>query len=494
MLNSRILDHAIGEIIRVNSTSIEIDLTMDVSKAHINIHLKGYPVSIHQYVYAYLPNHQIIICRIYDIFDKTKLENKVLFKSKNEIQYSAEANFIAIYNPDDKKSDIGINTFPIIGSEVFVCSSDMIETLFEQKKDTSINIEIGCSYINPMVKVKANPNILFGKHLGIFGNTGTGKSCTLTSLIQGFSNRIDYFKESNFSKPKIILFDVNGEYKNTFNNSNFISKSNLKLPHSILEKSEYCKLFQASPGIQAPILEKVLENSFTISNLNSLLKIQIGSDKKTLEWCNTLFERIDSINLRKDLISIIDCDIKLNTIDDIFKNEFLINIIEADFDSLEFEIITFLICKYVYLKNSRRESRKDIIIVFDEAHRYINEKSDDNRLGNYYVERLAREGRKFGIGLVIASQRPSELSKTVISQCNSFIVHRIGHKADLEFIYNVMNTSHSSIIKSIPSLQKQYAVAFGESFNTPDIIKIADANPTPDSSDPELFKIEKPKE
>lgn len=494
MLNSRISDHAIGEIIRVNSTSIEIDLKMDVSKAYVNIHLKGYPVSIHQYVYAYLPNHQIIICRIYDICDKTKLENKVLFKSKNELQYTAEASFIAIYSPDDKKSDIGINTFPIIGSEIFVCTSNMIETLFEQKKDSGINIEIGSSYINPMVKVKANPNILFGKHLGIFGNTGTGKSCTLTSLIQGFSNRLDNVKEANFSKPKIILFDVNGEYNNTFSGSNYISKNNLKLPHSILEKSEYCKLFQASPGIQAPILEKILENSFTISNLNNLLKIQIGSDKRTLEYCSTLFERIDSINLRKDLISIIDRDNKLNTINEIYNNKFQINIIEADFDSLEFEIITFLVCKYVYLNNSKKDSRKDIIIAFDEAHRYINENAEDNRLGNYYVERLAREGRKFGIGLIIASQRPSELSKTVISQCNSFIIHRIGHKADLDFVYNVMNTSHSSIVKSIPSLQKQYAVAFGEAFNTPDIIKIANAEPTPDSSDPELFKIEKQKE
>lgn len=491
MLNSRISDHAIGEIIRVNSTSIEIELKLDVSKAYINIHLKGYPVSIHQYVYAYLPNHQIIICRIFDVCDNTKIENKILFKSKNDLLYKAEANFIAIYNPDDKKSDIGINTFPIIGSEVFVCPSEMIETLFEQKKETKINIEIGSSYLNPLVKIKANPNILFGKHLGIFGNTGTGKSCTLTSLIQGFEKRISFTNDTNFTKPLIILFDVNGEYKKAFPKSNYINKTGLKLPHSFLSKAEYCKLLQASSSSQMPVVEKIVHESQGSSLSEIFEKIKSDSQIKK-DFNKSLIDRIDAILMRTELMSILDST--ENTINTIYKESNFLNIIEANFDSLEFEIVTFLICKLIYQINSNKETKRNIIIAFDEAHRYINENADDNRLGNYYVERLAREGRKFGIGLIIASQRPSELSKTVISQCNSFIVHRIGHKADLEFVYNVMNTSHSSIVKSISSLQKQYAVAFGEAFNTPDIIKIANADPTPDSTDPELFKIEKPKE
>ena len=126
--------------------------------------------------------------------------------------------------------------------------------------------------------------------------------------------------------------------------------------------------------------------------------------------------------------------------------------------------------------------------MFEEAHRYINEDdAEDYSLGNFYIERLAREGRKFSLSLIISSQRPSELSKTVLSQCNSFIIHRITNKNDLEFLSKVVRADNSELLKVIPGLEKQYAITTGEAFSYSDIVRIATANPVTDSQDPEVI-------
>ena len=147
--------------------------------------------------------------------------------------------------------------------------------------------------------------------------------------------------------------------------------------------------------------------------------------------------------------------------------------------------------KLVYqwsVENRDKENRKNIVLLFEEAHRFINEEdADEYRLGNYYIERLAREGRKFGIGLIISSQRPSELSRTVVSQCNSFIIHRITNKSDLDVINRILSTQSKDLISIIPGLEKQYAIVIGEAFGYSDVIKVFDAIPTPRSDDPKVI-------
>ena len=130
-----------------------------------------------------------------------------------------------------------------------------------------------------------------------------------------------------------------------------------------------------------------------------------------------------------------------------------------------------------------------MVLVLEEAHRYICESdNEDYGLGNFYVERIAREGRKFGLSLIISSQRPSELSKSIISQCNSFIIHRITNKPDYDYVMKTVNNSEYELVKVISGLEKQYALVAGEAFMLPDIVRIREANPLPDSKDPEVIK------
>lgn len=148
----------------------------------------------------------------------------------------------------------------------------------------------------------------------------------------------------------------------------------------------------------------------------------------------------------------------------------------------------FLFSKLIF-KNFKNAA-DNIILILEEAHRYINDIDKNNyKLGNYYIEKIAREGRKFGINLVISSQRPSEISKTVVSQCNSFIIHKITNKQDFEIITRLLSNNSYQYTNVLSCLETQHALIFGEAFNMIDITKVCDAKPTPKSKNPEIINL-----
>ena len=108
------------------------------------------------------------------------------------------------------------------------------------------------------------------------------------------------------------------------------------------------------------------------------------------------------------------------------------------------DIVVYLLFKSIYEYKAHRHNHTHLTLVLEEAHRYINTNTEESRLGNYYIDKLSREGRKFGIGLIIASQVPSMLQYEVISQCNSVIMHKITSKRDMEFVRGVLRISNDT--------------------------------------------------
>lgn len=98
-------------------------------------------------------------------------------------------------------------------------------------------------------------------------------------------------------------------------------------------------------------------------------------------------------------------------------------------------------------------------------------------------QRIAKEGRKYGLFLTVASQRPSELSKTVLSQFSNLVVHRIQNPDDLQHIRQMTPFISESVMKRLPSLPKQHALIFGNAVNLPTTLKVRDVNPRPNSDD-----------
>jgi len=493
----------IGKIVKIDGLALTIEITreQDIRKILLQWNIKDYLVSIHKYVFAFLPNNRKIIARITKVFDKELFKADNIY-DKEHPKYLIEANLTAIYDDFTKKLDTGINTFPIIGTDVFVLDNIIYKQLLTVTSD--YKLEVGESFIDESLKVTANPDILFGKHLGVFGNTGTGKSCTVASIIQGLKRRLYDKNGKKISvKPQVIIFDANNEYKQAFENPEFkvkyISKDEIKLPHSALSMSEYISFFDAAAGVQAPVLVEAIESLkgdddfFDLNDLTEKIEVIIKqkadgnnfSYSQWRGWVSTMINRIDRLTSNKQLQGIIN--VEENIVDDILDGDDEITIIEADFDRKELDILIFIFSKLLYQRAVEDDGEKNILVVFEEAHRYINEDdAEDYSLGNYYIERLAREGRKFSLSLIISSQRPSELSKTVLSQCNSFIIHRITNKNDLEFVSKVVRADNSELLKVIPGLERQYAITTGEAFSYSDIVKIATADPVTDSQDPEV--------
>lgn len=131
-----------------------------------------------------------------------------------------------------------------------------------------------------------------------------------------------------------------------------------------------------------------------------------------------------------------------------------------------------------------------VVLVLEEAQNYIQQRrfAEDESIARIVFERIAREGRKFGLSLVVASQRPSELSKTVLAQCSSFIVHRLQNPEDLRYFKEIVPGIYGPMLEQIPALAPQTALVLGECVAAPALVKIRDADPVPDSRDPRFYE------
>ncbi len=131
-----------------------------------------------------------------------------------------------------------------------------------------------------------------------------------------------------------------------------------------------------------------------------------------------------------------------------------------------------------------------IVLVLEEAQNYIQQPrfADEESIARVVFERIAREGRKYGLSLVVASQRPSELSKTVLSQCSSFIVHRLQNPEDLRYFKEIVPGIYGPMLEQIPALAPQTALVLGECVAAPALVKIREARPVPRSRDPRFYE------
>ena len=130
-----------------------------------------------------------------------------------------------------------------------------------------------------------------------------------------------------------------------------------------------------------------------------------------------------------------------------------------------------------------------VVLILEEAQNYIREgNKTEGNISREVFERIAREGRKYGLGLVVASQRPSELSKTVLSQCNSFIVHRLQNPEDLRYFREIVPGIHSQLLDQLPALAPKSALVLGECVQAPVLVDMREANPTPRSKNPKFYK------
>jgi len=150
------------------------------------------------------------------------------------------------------------------------------------------------------------------------------------------------------------------------------------------------------------------------------------------------------------------------------------------------EVASAVMARLVFdrLRRAEPRNRLPVNVVLEEAHRYVAERPSRYAIDASRVfERIAKEGRKYGMFLMVSSQRPSELSSTVLSQCSNYLIHRIQNPDDLAHIRQMTPFISESVLKRLPSLPKQHALIFGNSVNLPTTFRVRDVDPKPKSDD-----------
>lgn len=162
----------------------------------------------------------------------------------------------------------------------------------------------------------------------------------------------------------------------------------------------------------------------------------------------------------------------------------IININLEDVDDTYAKVIVKIYARMFFEFAKTLEQRASIPfhLFLEEAHRYVSKDADTFLIGYNIFERIAKEGRKYGVLLNIISQRPVEISDTVISQCNNFLIFKMTHPKDIEYIRTMLPNISQDVIEKQKVLQPGNCVGFGSAFKLPMIIKLEMPNPMPYST------------
>lgn len=169
------------------------------------------------------------------------------------------------------------------------------------------------------------------------------------------------------------------------------------------------------------------------------------------------------------------------------------NITIIDLSGIPFEVLSIvvslisrLVFDFCFCYKAVKKTTEEVpfLLVLEEAHNYIPQSEG----AKYYsvkksIERIAKEGRKYGLSLMIVSQRPSEISETIFSQCNNFVAMRLTNPSDQQYVKRLMPDNVSAITDALPVLERQEALIIGDSIPIPTIVRIKDLTHKPDSND-----------
>ncbi|MDD5596465.1 MAG: ATP-binding protein [Victivallaceae bacterium] len=593
MNNEQIMQDSIfkiGEVISVDGRKIKI--RVDKAKNTSYTLFKGQllkNISVGSYV-KILKGFSKIICKVDGEFiDEDKhFTDKDYKNAKDKISRTLAVSILGFF--EGENFERGIKELPLVFDECFLLGNQEFEKVHDFVKKDDEPLLIGTLSLEKGQNVNIGVNSLFASHIGIFGNTGSGKSYTLAklyeTLFKKFEDNPEFKKNASF-----LLFDFNGEYAHdkTITESKKIYnlttrkelhniKDDEKLPlkeTDLLDIELISILSNATDKTQKPFLKRTIDflkhvnaNNTPLEYFRNILKKRIKlvlkmTDKgrayilveyltliinkengdsliESLDWQNTLayfmpkgvsrqvndteieatdlYKNVDSYefpnNLISKLIDFLYLQIVLDIYNDKAQNEHIapaisklkskqkdiekvfntkvdnsdiypsnINFVVINLNEVNLEIkkiLPLLILKTLYTeqKNKYVQDHHYLNIIIDEAHNILSHVSNresetwkDYRLETF--EEVIKEGRKFGVFLTIASQRPSDISSTIISQLHNYFLHRLINNNDILAVEKTISYLDKVSFEYLPILPTGTCIFAGLSAQIPVIIDIA---------------------
>jgi len=461
---------------------------------------------------------------------------------------------------------------PGLGAEVFPLTEDEHAAVVGVQPDAEGAIRIGYDARNPVVRVIANLNELLGRHVATVGATGQGKSGFVASMLQELHREWD---------PRIVVFDVNGEYADAFRQADGVLESGVRIttigtsgenpyriPYYAFGRHGLGRIFLPSERTQRPALNFALDTlAFVEQKANGAVGLvgqghpgclyddcrpgDASAAHDTIErlramtglttaiaWppmralsalaAESYAQKLDRNGWVRDAftyghvlplvqrIRVLDGDVLFSSavdtdggtpvqggldwkaegrrvVADLFgppageARTWRIHII--DVSKIVSDLMPFVLGGLLELFAENLFERgiggtPATLLVLEEAHHYLRQLPGNDEVGQHALayERLAKEGRKFGLALWLSTQRPSEISPTVLAQCGTWVVFRLTNGTDLQSVVSASEASDRSMVGAIPGLPFREAIAFGAALPVPVRLRTADANPPPRST------------
>ncbi len=410
-----------------------------------------------------------------------------------------------------------LNTVPSINADCFLLQGDNLSAFMNVISCSNKNpLTIGKYTISEFSKANLDGNKFFQRHAVIVGGTGSGKSWTVANILE---------KASNLKSVCSLVFDMHGEYKPLKNLPNTTllkiagpsdspkSEDVIFLPYWLLSYEEIGSLLLDRSDTNAPNQSRALFsliidfkkqtldqenkhdtlNNFTVESpipydISQVLASLDAQDKEMVKGTTKdkqgplhgkltrFIQRLKSKQSDKRL------NFLFNSSEDLMQYDWLLSLVNKifgcgdnnglkiiDFSEVPSDIlplITGLVSRLVFSIQQWMEidNRHPIAIFCDEAHLYIpaNTKGSIEEMGLQNFERIAKEGRKYGVSLVVISQRPSDVNKTVLSQCGNFIAMRLTNPDDQNVVSRLFPDNLAGVSEILPVLDIGEALIVGD--------------------------------
>ena len=423
----------------------------------------------------------------------------------------------------------GVSHFPTSGAGLFEVSQDDLHAIFSRHSEVSYKIGRLTSFED--IDVYMDASAFFGRHTAILGQSGSGKSWTVASLIQSAMR--------SMPETHIILMDMHGEYSDkdvdgVISRSPFdatrvrcLNAQDIEFPYWLLSYSELCELItdpaDEYASIQTSVLRSMLiklkretnahlelghitVDSPVYYSLDDLIDAMQKANVETSDFGKTrspLFGKFDQVlvrlssllnDTRYDFLMKPQTRTSTGSLASLMQDlvglgEPRANITVLDLSAVPFDVVpmvTAQIGRLAYEFNFWNPLCREfpLYLICEEAHEYIpREDIPRYREARRSMERIAKNGRKYGVGLCVVSQRPHDVSETVLAQCSSYICLRISNPDDQEYVRSMVPEAVRGTFAALTSLSKGEAVALGEAVPMPVRFRVEKPNPPPNSRD-----------
>lgn len=489
---------------------------------------------------------------------------EIYYKDYDSFKNTSWINIVLAGEQVGKRFERGVTQYPTTGDKVHLVTINDLDIIYGVYEDSN-SITVGNISVSESLDAKIDLDKLISRHCAIVGSTGSGKSNSVSVLLEAIAKR-------NFPSSRILVIDPHGEYNDALSKYSRVIETNPKevenklyIPFWALPFNELMKIFSGtiSDANREYIREKVVEAKIASAKENELNvpKESITADSPIPFSIKQLWFELDDFerqtylerakpatitekmqigdadklksnlyqpasagggspflnNQAKGILGFLDS--VRNRLNDSSYNflfnpgDFTPNLkgkIESDIDSLFMDWlgsqlpITILdlsgipseimssisgtLLKIIYdglfwgVNTKVGGKNQPLVIVLEEAHSYL--KAGEHSISSRTVQMIAKEGRKYGVGLLLVTQRPSELDETVLSQCGTMIALRMNNSKDRGHIRSAVQDELQSMVDLLPSLRTGEALISGEAVKIPSRVKFFKISNAPKSSDP----------